>query len=97
MPHFACKICGVVTDDPEIVPHPDEDAHYRELAAAYKRGPSALALMGMPPFNHSITCPVCLGVTRFWRETPFPVEARTYDDGTPMPLSVRQMLKDMER
>ncbi len=30
MSKFCCKHCGMITDNPEIVPHPDKDKFYRE-------------------------------------------------------------------
>lgn len=98
MPHFHCKHCGIVSDDPEIIPLPEEDEHYRKLIALYPPyGGSVRHYLDHPqPFNHKIICPVCLNETRFWRETPFPVAPLTETDGTPLPLSVRQMLRDLE-
>ena len=79
MPKFLCRHCGIITDDPEIVPHRESDEFYRSWFDTLPRG----------CYNHSITCPVCLGITYFWRESRFPV-----DDPTSA-LSIGQMLKDM--
>ena len=72
MNRFCCKHCGMITDEPTIVPHPDKDAEYRDKMSHYKGKPSAFFLINTPPYNHSITCPVCENETRFWRDKPFP-------------------------
>ncbi len=87
--HFQCKHCGVITDEPEIVPHRDEDAEYRKLFKEYEdywqgdilnlghyHSLRLAQLEGLlkGKYNHSITCPICLKETRFWREEPFPAD-----------------------
>ncbi len=61
---------------------------------------SLLVAVGRDKYNHSITCPVCLGETRFWRESPLPLaplptDGRINLDGSPFSLSVKAMLSDM--
>ncbi|KKM72352.1 hypothetical protein LCGC14_1421410 [marine sediment metagenome] len=114
MPRFHCKHCGIISDGPEIVPHPDKDAEYREIAESirplYSKAKghcffSALVIEMKETqlagrYNHSITCPICLNETRFWRESPFPLaplptDGRINLDGSPFSLSVKAMLSDM--
>ena len=64
MPNFCCKHCGMITDEPEIVSHPDKDVIYRDK--------KDFASIMKSRYNHSITCPVCQNETRFWRDEPFP-------------------------
>ncbi len=64
---FVCHNCGMITDDPEIVPHPERSTMYRKPF-------STRFLLSGVVYNHSITCPVCLNETRFWRDIPFPVD-----------------------
>lgn len=80
MPKWCCKHCGMITDEPEIKPLPDKDKEFREMARPgdyyVSRGrlvPGVYAVGG-DRYNHSITCPVCLNETRFWREEPFPAD-----------------------
>lgn len=86
MNRFCCKFCGMITDNPEIVPHPDKDKEYREIGEKlHKQGPSPekywtslsyemYEASYSHKYNHSITCPVCLNETRFWRDEPFPTD-----------------------
>ena len=90
MPKFVCKFCGMITDEPTIVPHPDKDVYYRELSKEYEaywqdgKNFGTFYMVRLDEFerrlegkyNHSITCPVCLNETRFWREEPFPVDQK---------------------
>ena len=112
MPHFHCKHCGIVTDDPEIIPLPEKDAAYRKLQARYdgfwqKVRDSEYGQFTIIAYNnlfielggkhnHFITCPVCENETTFWRESPWPVATLTREDGRPLPLSVRAMLEELE-
>ena len=94
MPRFVCQHCGMVNEHPEIVPLPDEDTRFRELRKMV--GASSI----VPPYNHAIYCPVCLGETTFWRESlfplaPLPTDGRINLDGSPFSLSVKAMLSDM--
>ncbi|KKN15927.1 hypothetical protein LCGC14_0981190 [marine sediment metagenome] len=87
MPNFVCQHCGMITDSPEIVPHPGKDTEYRELFKEYEaywqdhRNLGHFFMLRLAQFegllkgkyNHSITCLVCLNETRFWRDEPFPV------------------------
>ncbi len=66
MPSFVCKSCGMITENPEIVPHPDS----RFYRGRKQKGDGFL----LRSFNHSITCPVCENETRFWRDKPFPTD-----------------------
>lgn len=86
---FCCKHCGCITDNPEIVPHPDKTIYYLELFTNYEKAWKQTPELGhfalmvwqfnnnrfeaelRDKYNHSITCPVCLNETRFWREAPF--------------------------
>ena len=102
MPRFHCKHCGIVSDDAEIIPLPEEDEHYRGLIALYPPfGGSRMHYLDHPqPFNHKIVCPVCLGETTFWRKSPFPLaplptDGRINLDGSPFSLSIKAMLSDM--
>ncbi len=76
------------------------DSLYRRKMAEFGKSHAEFADMGAPPWNHSITCPVCLGETTFWRESPFPLaplptDGRVDLDGSPFSLSVKAMLSDM--
>lgn len=55
---FVCQFCGIVSDNPEIVPCPDSKDD-RASPIRYK---------------YSITCPVCLNETCFWRDDRFPID-----------------------
>ena len=93
MPRFHCKHCGIVSDDAEIVPLPDMDEFYRTAR-------NEIIPPDSKPFNHTITCPICLGETTFWRESalplaPLPTDGRINLDGSPFSLSVKAMLSDM--
>ena len=77
--HLQCRHCGMITDNPTIVPHPDKDKEFREMqdkANEYLskgiRVPGVYITEGK--YNHSITCPVCENETRFWRDEPFPTD-----------------------
>ena len=106
----------MVNEHPEIVPHPEKDAEYRQLQVRYdgfwqKVGDAEYGMFTINAsdrlfaqirlkYNHSITCPVCLGETTFWRESPFPLaplptDGRINLDGSPFSLSVQAMLSDM--
>ncbi len=111
MPRFHCKHCGIVSDDAEIVPLPEKDAEFRRLLKAHESAEEPIGrftelnflwrenvLAGK--YNHSTTCPVCLGETRFWRESPLPLaplptDGRINLDNSPFSLSVKAMLSDM--
>jgi len=85
---FLCKHCGIITErNPEIVPHPDKDEYYHRLQERYDNyfkevkhpfghytilAYDLLFLELEGKYNHSITCPVCLNKTRFWRDEPLP-------------------------
>jgi len=77
--HFVCKFCGMITDNPIIVPQPEKDKEYRNFLKSSK--PKAISYILDARYNHSITCPVCLNETRFWRSEPFP---------TDVPVAVRR-------
>lgn len=103
---FCCKHCGMITDNPTIVPHPDKDAYFRNLE---KHHSSYLKKVECPishytiivydllfvelqgRYNHSITCPVCLNETRFWREKPFPTDVPTNDIAEAAKIFYKQM------
>ena len=79
MPKLCCKHCGMITDNPEITPHPERDKLFREMqekANEYllkgDRVPGVYIIEAR--YNYSITCPVCENETRFWRDKPFPVD-----------------------
>lgn len=155
MPRFCCKSCGIITDDPEIIPLPEKDAKFRQFAVELRQGNDAwwtlgekvdaefdervaallrrnksalsatLQFFGLQPeppktqtkveldriyrelewyerrlakkYNHMIICPVCLGETTFWRDSPFPLrKGLTNLDGSPLSLSVRGLLEELE-
>ncbi len=119
MPHFNCRFCGIVSDDPEIIPLPEKDAEFRAMFAEYedtwKTGLS-VDVLAIPAFarmhfeaiesyesslkakyNHMIICPICMGETTFWRESPFPLRKGLTDlDGSPLSLSVRGLIAEIE-
>lgn len=82
---FCCRHCGMVTDNPEIVPHPEADKQFREFLEEHKGdwqssdGATRYAYGNVikEKYNHSITCPVCENATRFWRDKPFPTDTMT--------------------
>ena len=90
---FCCKNCGMITDNPTIVPHPEKGAYYGELNAKIdeflesKEGTSYTPLEEAKvkvmvsrvdkKYNYSITCPVCENETRFWRDKPFPADVKS--------------------
>ena len=71
--HFQCKCCGIITDNPTIMPHPEKDAEFRKALKEYD-GPVKIEDYSFYNYNYSITCPVCENVTRFWRDKPFPTD-----------------------
>ena len=76
MNRFVCRHCGMITDNPEIVPHPQEGERYRTLLKfAIKNNllKGAEAIMEAR-FNYGLMCAVCLNETRFWRDEPFPTD-----------------------
>jgi len=67
MRKFCCKHCGIISDNPIIVPQPTFDAYCREHDI-------------YPRFNYVITCPVCENETRFWRENHYPTDKPSDED-----------------
>lgn len=84
MRKFVCKHCGMITENPEIVPHPDRDKEFREIlriAREYEaKGKPVPGVYRVKEYNYSITCPVCLNETRFWRDEPFPTDTLTIEE-----------------
>lgn len=83
MNRFCCRNCGMITDNPEIIPNPKADKEYKRLATRYFHASLCRRLRGIFSnedidlifrYNYSITCPVCENETRFWREEPFPAD-----------------------
>ncbi len=87
MNRFCCKFCGMITDNPEIVPHPDKDKEFRVILDNMEAHADRIANFFTGhwqeawfetqasilkfKYNHSITCPVCGKTTCFWRDEPF--------------------------
>ena len=96
---WLCKHCGMITDNPDITAHLDKDKEYREIGKKLQAEcPSperhwsrlSLELYGSiykDKYNHSITCPVCLNETRFWRDKPFPTDEPTLSPTLRMTLT----------
>lgn len=89
---FCCKHCGMIADNPTIIPHPDKDKEFREykkrIAEWVEKGQRIPGVYLVDMYNHSITCPVCLNETRFWRDEPFPTDKEDKIDLSTIPKRV---------